>query len=232
MKNLINAVLFLAVVGIVFTSCENDAGDAISNEFDYSLYNNKESLFSTLEKTNLNKYSSKSSGSSEFENAIEIINEEYGTNVYVTDFDQFLIDNPAASIDDILQENYISQEDYNVITSFFNDLITYDFDESIENLESRILTMNLNPNAFEKYNFLVNNLMVINDYYSNQGIDIFYQTTSNKALAAKMGGGCAVAIASNAVSTIGLATCGVPGPWCALAIVAKGLSLAGTYFSC
>lgn len=29
MRNLINGILFLAVVGIVFTSCENDVGDAI-----------------------------------------------------------------------------------------------------------------------------------------------------------------------------------------------------------
>jgi hypothetical protein len=235
MRNLlkINVVLFCF---IFITSCENEEitkqNEELNLEFEYSLYNSKESLFSTLEKTNLKKYNLKSTGLSEFENAIEIINEEYGTGIYVSDFDQFLIDNPSATIDDMLQGDYITQGQYNIISGFFDDLDKYNFDESIDRLEERVLAMNLTSNEFEKYNYFVNGLMVTNDYYLNQGVNIFSRGNSYEASAARTDASCAVAIASNAISTLGLTSCAVPGPWCAVAVVGKGLSLAGIFLSC
>ena len=222
---------FIALL-LVVSSCKTDDENLTNNQFDYSVYNSKTELFKTLDKINLKKTNSKVTGLGAYEDAIETINEDYGTNASVTEFDQYLINNPNATIDDCIQNGYISQQDYNVVNGFFEDLDTYNFNQSIQRLQTRILNQNYSPSEFEKYNFFVNALMVTNDYYLSQGVDIFAQAGANKNIASKMSAGCAVSIASNAISTYGLTSCFVPGPNCWIAIVGKGLSLAGIFLSC
>lgn len=222
---------FIALL-LVVSSCKTDDENLTNNQFDYSVYNSKTELFKTLDKINLKKTNSKVTGLAAYEDAIETINEDYGTNASVTEFDQYLINNPNATIDDCIQNGYISQQDYNVVNGFFEDLDTYNFNQSIQRLQTRILNQNYSPSEFEKYNFFVNALMVTNDYYLSQGVDIFAQAGANKNIASKMSAGCAVSIASNAISTYGLTSCFVPGPNCWVAIVGKGLSLAGIFLSC
>ena len=227
---LLNYALFALL--LVVSSWKTDDENLTTNKFDYSVYNAKNGLFNTLNKINLKKTNSRVSGLAAYEDAIETINEEYGTNAYVTEFDQYLMANPNATIDDCIQNGYINQQDYNVVNSFFDDLDTYNFDQSIQRLQTRILNQNYSPSEFEKYNFFVNALMVINDYYLSQGVDVFAQAGANKNIASRMSAGCAVSIASNAISTYGLTSCFVPGPNCWVAIVGKGLSLAGIFLSC
>ena len=227
-KKLFYSVLVVFTI-LMFNSCNKSAKDLASNAFDYCIYNCKESLFYTLEKINFNNSELKS-GLSKFEATVRIINTEYGTDVYISEFDQFLANNPNASIGHMLNEGFITQMEYDVVTLFFSFLESYNFEESIENLKSSILAMNLESFDFKKYNDFVNSLLIINDYYLEHDVDIFSQNTMKSATVIRAG--CAVAVASNSVATISLASCSVPGPWYALAVVGKGLALAGLYFSC
>lgn len=114
---LLNYALFALL--LVVSSCKTDDENLTTNKFDYSVYNAKNGLFNTLNKINLKKANAKVSGLAAYEDAIETINEEYGTNAYVTEFDQYLMDNPNATIDDCIQNGYINQQDYNVVNGFF-----------------------------------------------------------------------------------------------------------------
>lgn len=208
-------------------SCNDD--DSLSQrEFDYSVFNNREILYSELGKLSLNK---NSSNEDDFQNSVDAINEALSTNIEITDFDLFQKEHIYADLDTYLYEGYISSKDYDIINDFISDLNLNSFEVSIRNLENKILNMNLNDSEFKKYNDFINSLLITDDYYKQKGINIF--TNNNSGVSNKGGGaGCAVAIAANAVSTLGLGSCVVPGPNCALAVVGKGLSLLGIYYSC
>src|SRR5690625_251506 len=199
------------------SATDNVANRFSENEFDFSIYKSKESLFKILETLDFDQIN--------LTEAIEEINSVYGTNIYETDFDEFLKGNPYSSIDDYYKMGFIDHEEFNIINRFFEDLDIFHFDQSLERLQERILKQNYSQEEFEKYNFLVNSLLIINDYY-NKG------QNGDGAILARMGAGCAVAIASNGIATLGLSSCAVPGPWCGVAIVGKALSMAGVYLSC
>ncbi len=105
-------------------------------------------------------------------------------------------------------------------------------------MRNDILNRDLSSTEFEKYNNLVNTIMIVNDYYFRKGIDIFAISNANIDTSittrgrGKMSTGCAVALLANSVSTLGLTSCFVPGPQCAIAAIGKGLSLAGLYYGC
>ncbi len=225
--------LFMALIITVFISCSKEESsismqeETIDLAFNYELYEDKTSLFETLKRIDFNNEDNRNNNISDFEEAISIINNNYGTDLYPTQLDLFQMENQNAGLEYISQIGYLDAQEYNIINSFFVDLIDYDFNQSITRLENRILALNLEQEEFDKYNFLVNTLMITNDYYLSQGVDIFTEIGNSR-----ISGSCAVAIAANAVSTYGLTSCIVPGPNCWAAILGKGLSLLGMFLSC
>ncbi|WP_143093370.1 hypothetical protein [Halpernia frigidisoli] len=214
------------------SSCRTSNDTLPNQKFNYDAYNAKNALFTTLNKVNLKKNVAKTTNLNEYENALATINDEFGTNVSKTEFDEYIINNPTSTIDDFVQSGYISQDEYNIVDSFFTDLETYNFDEAKTRLETRILDKNYSNSEFQKYNFLVNQLMITNDYYVSHGVDIFAKAGTNKNISKRISASCAVSIAANAISTYGLMSCFVPGPNCWVALAGKGLSLASIFLSC
>lgn len=243
MKNLIKGALFLALVGTVMVGCEkedlniskkenkNCANDSQrENSFDYDVFNQRGKLFSILEKIDLSPVYHQNIETINYEpleNALDSINDSLGTNLSVTSFDMYQVENQDKNLSDYLNEGFLSQQEHDILAVFLTDIEIYSFEQSIENLENHINSLNLNSDDFDKYNDFVNVLMIIDDYYVEQGINIFSSVGRPEISA-----GCATAIASNAVATLSLNSCFVPGPWCAVAVAGKALSLAGIYFSC
>lgn len=228
---LISKITFVLIIVIVLSSCnkeemisssdfsavDNIANRISKNEFDFSVYENKESLFKILKSMDFDQI--------KLNEAIKEINSAYGTNIYETDFDQYLKDHPYSNIEDYYKMGFINHEEFEMINSFFNDLDIFDFDQSLKRLQEKILNLNYSSEEFEKYNLLVNNLLIVNEYYGKDKND-------DGMVQARMSAGCAAAIASNGIATVTLSSCAVPGPWCGLAIVGKALSMAGVYLSC
>jgi len=228
-RTYLTMTLFLALLTI---SCSKEEATIIQQEgalnlnFDYKVYENKEILYQTLKKIELNNNGNRNNTVDDFEEALNIINTDYGTDLTTTQLDLYQINNPSIGLETLSQNGYIDSQEYIIINSFFIDLNDYNFNESIQRLEDRVIAMNLDYEEFDKYNFLVNTLLITNDYYLSQGIDIFSE------IGLRVSGSCAVAIAANAVSTYGLTSCIVPGPNCWAAIIGKGLSLLGMFLSC
>lgn len=232
MKNIIFGGLFLVLTGgIILVSCKKNINDESPEQFDFAMFENRSSLFDFFNVNKINFSDNRNYTIEDFESVLESLNEEYNTNLFVTQFDLYLIDNPDATIDEMLEHGYLTNQQYLMINSFFEDLDFYTFDEALERLRVQALRSDFSAELKEQYVFFVNTLMIMEDYYSTRGIDIF-NVSDNKASTASQTAGCAVAIASNAVATVSLNSCFVPGPWCWVAVAGKALSLAGMYFSC
>ena len=226
-------LLLFAVLTISLVTCRTE-NENQKNKFDYTMYENRTNLYNVLNKMNLKK-ANKVSGRMAYDpylNSIETLNNEFQTSLEFTNFDQYLIDNQNVDPSTYEQNGYMSQRDYDLVNTFFTDLNTYNFDTSINRLESNILALNLSQEEFAKYNLFVNSLLVINDYYQSQGYDIFDETTNTSVSRRRISPGCAWALAGNAISTVGLNTCLVPNPACGWAIAGKVVSLIGIYYSC
>ncbi len=226
------AVLIMTIAGMfMMQSCKKENKSISSvKSFNYDMYEMRESLFTILEQSNVENQKSVLTRDKKFENTLNNLSIHFDEVLVRNEFDDYQIQNPNATLYNYLENSFITPLNYELITMFLNQLNTNDFAESINILEQEILNKQLNEQQFNRYNFLVNTLMVTNDFYQNKGIDIFQ--TNNNLIRAQISAGCAVAIASNAISTYGLTSCFVPGPNCWIAIAGKGLALAGIWLSC
>jgi len=230
-KKLIGFILTLMLV----ISCNNDR-ESVSHEetlkFDYSAYNNRQSLFPIISSGLKTNKLGDNSQYEEFLSSVDKINTQYGTNVEVTDFDKYLIETQDTDLENFLAKGFISKTDYSILDTFFNNLEKNDFETSVRNLEADILSRNFTKEEFKKYNDFVNGLLIINDYYKERGVDIFKVSKNEAGKGRPFTTGCALSLAGNAVSTLGLTSCIVPGPNCAVAAIGKVISLVSIYYSC
>ncbi|HAD96121.1 MAG TPA: hypothetical protein DCG19_01885 [Cryomorphaceae bacterium] len=225
----VNSILTLLTIGFLSFSCskkdkattEEENNYLKSESFSTEVYDNRDALYATLNDMNLGETGD---NHADLVHAVSVINEDLGTNIEVYSFDDYMMDNPV-SLDEYLSEGIISDMDHDIILGFQQNLEIHSFDEAIDLLIEDIESRQLSTEEFEKYTKMVNALMIAEDFYNNGGWQ------SGKT-AASISAGCAVALASNAVATLSLSSCAVPGPWCAVAVVGKGLSLAGVALSC
>lgn len=234
---------------------ENDENQLLlsdNKKFDYSIFESRNGIYSVL--NNLDKEKSKNTINSLslinnadevdiFKDKISHINSVYGTNLEYSEVDNFMLNNNNISLEELVSKGFISKEDKKFIDKFYYNIsITNDFNQAIKLLEEEILEKEkLSSIEFEKYNFLINMLMVVNDYYSEKGIIAFegsgYKTKSfvngeQIVVLSKQSVGCALAIVGNSVATFGLSSCFVPGPNCAIAAIGKAIALASILTSC
>lgn len=247
-------MLFLIVSVIGLFSCRennenvNEIGSQMltnTRKLDLTAYNNREKLYTVLESSHqgskLNVFSTDNEniGSEKelIEKNIEYINLQYGTNLEITQMDEYMMNNKShISTQDLLNKGFITQKDKEIIDFFGKSVEQSGFDVAIELLKNKVINSNLSDEEFKKYNHLVNTLMIVRDYYeykennftSNKGGLVTF--SSNKSTS--MSTGCALAIAGNSVATFGLSSCFVPGPNCAIAAIGKVISLAGIITSC
>ncbi|SEW47755.1 hypothetical protein SAMN05421841_3614 [Chryseobacterium wanjuense] len=116
----------------------------------------------------------------------------------------------------------LTANDEFVVNRFAEYYVKDDFDTAIKKLQEDILTLDLDDAEFARYNQFVN-VMIIMEQHEVE------KSTTGKIN--KRAIGCAVAVAANAVSTLGLYACAVPTPalpaGCGVAIAGKLLSYAG-----
>lgn len=236
MKKVVFAILSL---GLAFVACKKSLPPIINPpkvnntvlHFDYSIYDNRHIIYSVLDDLSLNSIDTVQVDTVNYlplQNNIEYINNSLQTSLSINNFDRFQVENQEKDLDDYFNDGYLSHNEYNVLYEFLSKKVSLTFDDALDSTKSYILSLDLSVNEFKKFNDLINILMIIDEYYSNQGVDIFLTTYAKP----KISVGCALAIAGNATSTLGLNTCLFPGPNCALAVVAKAISLAGIYYSC
>lgn len=236
--------LLLILILSVFFSCRNETlNKSEQMRFDYSVFNARKSLYSTLTKIdNIIKQKKatarlEESSISMYQESIDNLNNEYGISLTILPVDIYQIENPDATIDDFQSQGFITSTDEEIINNFYTYLDTNDLDQSLNLLRSDIQNRNLTYDEFQKYNDFVNAIMIVNDYYLANGIDIFaveadFLASSTTARRRGLSMGCTIAILSNSVATAGLSSCFVPGPNCAIAVIGKGLALAGLYYGC
>lgn len=234
-------ILVCSILTLFATSCRNENNtesqkeDAIStaklvnDPFDYTVFNNRSSLYTTMDEIEIIYQNPNLSKDEKFSEAIDELNTDYDASLNRNSFDQYLIDNSSSlTLEDLSNQENISETDYELLNNFFTYLQTDSFDDALDKLKEDIIDKKFSSEEFKKYNSFVNCLMIANDYYERKGIDIFH----GSELAKKPSPGCALAIAGNAISTLSLNSCFAPGPWCAVAIIGKGISLASLYYSC
>lgn len=239
-----NYLLFILTLSI-FYSCANESSSTLEEaKFDNSVYNERELLYSAMDKIDSKiKEQDVITRSSEnsmvlFEECIDYLNEDFGTDLTILQIDIFQIENPGATINDFKLQGFITDTDEEIIETFFTYLDNNNLESSLNLLRNYIINRDISSTEFEKYNNFVNTIMIVNDYYFTKGIDVFAISTENIDTSITTRGrrsmsmGCAVAILANSTATIGLTSCFVPGPLCAVAAIGKGLSLAGIYFGC
>lgn len=116
----------------------------------------------------------------------------------------------------------LTANDEFVVNRFAEYYVKDDFNTAIKKLQGDILTLDLDDTEFARYNQFIN-VMIIMEQHEVQ--------KSTNARINKRAIGCAVAVAANAVSTLGLYACAVPTPalpaGCGVAIAGKLLSYAG-----
>lgn len=249
MKNITFKIVFLSIT-VLFFSCStekitNSELESFKPEykFNYSLYNNNQKKIKNFLYENKDLIESKAT-----EDNIEIaqdiiyqINVEEGTSLELLQLDYDLLGDQYTDNSYFVSNGYISKTESNMISVFGNDIELYGFDRAIENLQANIIALQPNQEEFDKYNFLVNTMLL-----ANLSLEVFYESEPNfdspECLDCEFArswwkaAGCGVAIASNAIATYSLVACAVPNPTtpaaCGVAVTAKVLSLAGVAFGC
>ena len=216
MKNLLK-ISFLLILTISFNSwSEESFNDEInSNKFDYSLFNSLKGI-----KVDIDYPESIKNISSIIEKNRAItnhINSELGVNLNLTNES---VEYAAYNTDEIieigLREGFFEEHDKSIILQLDNDLSSLDFENSIQNFETKVLTLNLSSSEFEKYNTWANILKLINQENPNALVSNYQQK------------GCLGAILAYSGATVAVGVACVPNPTtpiaCPLAIALKSLA--------
>ncbi len=217
--------IFMAFTFLLFSCSRYDNDLNTENQkFDYTIYK-------SFNNTNFNKYFAgnlnlKASTTQTLTNSINLINNDFQTNLQINPLDNQLILNKENNSSDIksfeIIQNSLTSEQRTLINNFENNIINNDFQYAINSLENEILSMNVSNEEFQKYNSFVNVLLLVDDFEDGY----FDQQYTTNGLSP-----CAKAIIANALATIGLAACGT-GIFCAVAIAAKILALDAVLENC
>jgi len=239
-----NFLYITSCILLIFSACSTDNDTNISDnrniksdthhyretyEFDYTVYNDfKHEIINTLDIIKENQPAPTVEG---FQQSLDIINERHNSDLVLNQLDYDLLNSEHTNWQDFyLDNNYLTEEEIALISEFSDDAVNEGFYIALDNLKTKIISLNLSEEQFSQYNLLVNTLMISNDISNIQTTALGRRPSWWKAA------GCGVAIAANAVSTYSLTACVVPNPTspaaCTTAAVGKVLALAGVAFGC
>jgi len=210
---------------ILFISCSDDNTNPNEElKFNYSTFEAYKSINLDIEIPS--SITSLSNSVSRYEQTLDIINRELGSNLSLTALDNQILNNNFSkkSIEDNYKD-FLNDTDLELLENFENDLFNNDLTTAITNFESSVYSLNLNESEFGRYNAFINVVLLLD----NEVPGIF--TSSNYAK-----GPCEEAIAAYSLSTIGLAACGLSGPLapivCGAAITSKVLAFRAMVRDC
>lgn len=213
---------------VLFVSC-SDENFTDQQSFDYSVYQNNKSTnidFTTGNSSKSNVIDTRDS----FIQVLGLINDEFGTNVYLNNLDeQFLsTSNQAKSNQTVNINSYLNQTDINLIENFNEDIKQLSFNEALDNFENNVLQLNLNDSEFQKYNELANVLSLVENSFPGM---LANDTESSNDFQLKSDSDCAWAIAAYTLATISLSSCAT-GALCPVAIAAKIIAFRNMISAC
>lgn len=219
MKKFRNPYLSIALAFLVlFVSCSDESTQVIDEKsFDFTAF---ESYKNTSLKINIpNEVLNIKNERLKYEQINIILNSELNSDIVITELDElYLNDNQSKSNISEYPEVYLNDTDINLINSLESDLSSLDFNTAITNFQNNVIALNLSDVDFQKYNYFVNVLMLLEN--EEPGI----LTTSSYLSKSP----CGEAIAAYSLATIGLSACWMSGPaapfFCGAAIAAKVLA--------
>lgn len=219
---------FLLAGLVLFVSCSDESNLIEKQSFDYSIYNNNKTTNIDFSSGISNK-STESNTQDSFEEVLELINNEFGTNVSLNDLDeQYFKTKHAKSNETVNINSYLNETDISLIENFNKNIKSLSFDETLTNFENNVLELNLSDNEFQKYNKLANVFLLIENSFPGM---LANDTEISYRLHLKSKSDCAWAIASYTLATIGLASCAT-GWLCPVAIAAKIIAFRNMISAC
>lgn len=211
--------VFISAI-MLFVSCSDSDNSIEPNTFDFN-------TFETYKNTNLKigipeNVSNIVDLNNRYEQINLIINSELGSDIQLNELDQLYLNNyQFRSNNSELPLNFLNENDLTLINSFENDLSLTNFNTAILNLQNNILALNLDNIEFQKYNYFVNVLLLL----ENQEPGIL---SNSNSYSSRLASPCGEAIAAYSLATIGLSACWMTGPgaplFCGAAIAAKVLA--------
>lgn len=208
---------------ILTVSCTSNSSIDETNKFDYSTLNKFKTtgfnLNIPIETKNI------VDDAERFQSFVNIINNQYDTDLSVNDYDSNLIgiknsQNKSLSKSD---EYVFSENDIYLMDKLNNDIDKFGFKIALVNLEKNVIDLKVGDEEFAKYNLFANVISIIH----NDNPDVFTQEGDLQARLTA----CQKAIIANALATVGLAACGT-GFFCGVAIAAKVLALDAVLDAC
>ncbi|MEM6722302.1 MAG: hypothetical protein AAF611_23445 [Bacteroidota bacterium] len=215
MKHLTKALL-ITFLSIYMISCSPDtiSTTVTTNSFDYSLFNslNQKSMWIKFPKQ-IHDITSILEKNRAITNHI---NSELGVNLNLTSES---VENAIYTTQEIIQiglnEGFFEDHDSYLITELEKDFKNVGFKTSIQYFERNVLSLNMNPTIFEKYNTWANILKIINSKEPN-----IFTTKQSK--------GCFTSILAYSGATVAVGLACTPNPTtpasCPLAISLKALA--------
>lgn len=211
--------VFLSTI-LLCISCSENSNSIEPNTFNFN-------TFETYKNTNLkigipeNILNNKDINN-RYEQINLIINTKLGSDIRLNDLDKlYLINYHFEGNNSKLPLNFLNENDLILINSFENDISLTNFNTAISNLKNNILLLKLNDIEFQKYNYFVNVLLLI----ENQEPGII---SNSKNYSYRLANPCDESIAAYSLATIGLSACWMTGPsaplFCGAAIAAKVLA--------
>jgi len=215
MKHFTKALLF-TFLSICLISCNSDevSVDEFKNSFDYSLFNSFKKKSIGIEfPEEIHKITSILEKNRAITNHI---NSELGVSLNLTSES---VEDARYTTQQIIQiglnEGFFQDHDSDIINALENDSRNLNFKTTIQNFERNVLSLNLNPTTFEKYNTWANILKMIHLEQPN----IFL---------AKSQKGCFTSILAYSGATVAVGLACIPNPTtpasCPLAIGLKALA--------
>jgi len=168
---------------MLFFSCSQYEirNEVIERAVDFSIYDSyKNGEIKLLEYKRSDK---KLSNLNVYDDATKQVNEFYGTNIELPKnfFETFETNDKNYIKKTALKNGWINEKDLELADKIVEDITNESFDIAINNLQNKILTLNLTEEEFSKKNVFVNMLKIKNDIsplesYSNSGD--YYQKSS------------------------------------------------------
>jgi len=159
------------------------------------------------------------------------LNDQMGSDLKLTDLDKTILSERAAGTYSYsTYSQYLNETDLQILGNFQRDASALGVSGALSNLEQNVRAQGLSESEFRKYNAFANVVMLLENETSG-----LFATSDNIAIEAGEDP-CAEAIAAYSLATIGLAACGLSGPFapivCGAAIAAKILAFRAMVRDC